>query len=1121
MKISQKILIVDDRKENLVALRQVLSEVDAEIVEAKNGNDALTATLAHDFSLAILDVQMPVMDGYELAELLRGDPKTANLPVIFVTAAYGEEIDIFRGYEAGAVDYIVKPYNPAVLLAKVRVFLDLQAAKKELARRVLDLSASEERYRTLVTTIPDIVYRIDTEGRFTFLNDAVQSLGYHPEELMGRPFSEIVFPADIESVSRRFVLPGVSGENTGDEGAPKLFDERRTGSRKTIAMEVRLVSRLARREIPGELHSSGQPIIAAEVNSSGLYADTAGGRSSSFVGTVGIIRDITKRKAAEAELNRYQQGLENLVEEKTVALKKRVGEIDCLYGVSSLFAKPSLSVDEALKSAVELIPQGYRYPETARARIVYGEREFASNGFRETMWRQSADIVLSMKVVGTVEVCYLAERSALNGQCFLKEEQDLIDELARQVTLMIERKRAHARLEHINGVLRSIRNVNRLIVTQKQRTELIQTACEKLVHTRRSLKGAWIVLTGGSTDRAVGAQAGFDDTHFSELMRQFQRGETPECFSRGQGESGANVVVDRAAVCRDCPLAGDDCGMNGGITIELNHGDHRYGYMGIAVPTEFINDEEETSLFVEIAGDIAFALASIGQEQALKEAERRYRTIFEGGSEGILVADAETGRFRYCNPALCEMLGYSERELLGLGVQDIHPTESMDRIMTDFEAMTRGESRPVMHLACLRKDGCVIHVDVLGTGSVIDDQRCIVAFYSDVTKEREMEEQLRQSQKMEAVGTLASGVAHDFNNLLTTVIGNSDLILMDTGKDHPLYELVDEIKNAGKKASVLTRQLLAFSRKQILRPEVVNLNSVVEEMGKMIHRIIGEDISLGVTDLDPGLGKVEVDVGQMEQVIMNLCANARDAMPKGGCLTIETKNVVLDEAYANTHMVTAPGPYVMLAVSDTGTGMTRDVRSRLFEPFFTTKEKGKGTGLGLSTVYGIVKQSKGNIWVYSEPEKGSTFKIYLPRIKKDSPPPREAEIVKKTFNGSETVLLVEDDEMVTKMVVKVLKKYGYHVFCAPDGEEALRILREQENVIHLVLTDVVMPGMSGGDLADEIRKIIPDLKMLFTSGYTDNAIVHHGVLDKGIPFIQKPFTPDELARKVREVLGKI
>jgi PAS domain S-box-containing protein len=264
----QTILIVDDRKANLVALRQVLSAVDAEIVEATSGNQALATTLAHNFSLAILDVQMPGMDGYELAALLRGDAKTADLPVIFMTAVYGEELDVFKGYEAGAVDYIVKPYKPAVLLAKVRVFLDLQRIQKELARRVLELSASEERYRTLVTTIPDIVCRIDTEGRFTFLNDAVRSLGYGPRELIGLPFTEIVFPADVENVSRRLVLPRFAGQRTGDEGAPKLFDERRTGSRQTLRMEVGLVSRRTGRAVQGEPHSGARPMSTAEVNSS-------------------------------------------------------------------------------------------------------------------------------------------------------------------------------------------------------------------------------------------------------------------------------------------------------------------------------------------------------------------------------------------------------------------------------------------------------------------------------------------------------------------------------------------------------------------------------------------------------------------------------------------------------------------------------------------------------------------------------------------------------------------------------------------------------------------------------------------------------------------------------------
>jgi len=387
----------------------------------------------------------------------------------------------------------------------------------------------------------------------------------------------------------------------------------------------------------------------------------------------------------------------------------------------------------------------------------------------------------------------------------------------------------------------------------------------------------------------------------------------------------------------------------------------------------------------------------------------------------------------------------------------------------------------------------------------------------DVTERKQLEEQLRQSQKMEAIGQLAGGVAHDFNNLLTAINGYSSLALQRLEDDHPIKPYIEEVKKAGDRAANLTRQLLAFGRKQILQPIALNLNGVVSDMNKMLRRLIGEDIVL-TAKLDAGVGKVMVDPGQVEQVLVNLIVNARDAMPRGGNLTIETKNVELDEEYGSKHVGVAPGKYVLLAISDTGEGMTEEVRHRVFEPFFTTKEKGKGTGLGLSTVYGIVKQSGGNVWIYSEPGRGTTFKVYLPQVVSD---PRElgeevAEVAPP--GGSETILLVEDEAVVRGLARRILEQAGYSVVEASRGDEALRFCAEHADEVDLLLTDVVMPEMSGKQLADQLKSQYPALRMVFMSGYTDESIVHHGVLDSSVEFIQKPFTPAALVRKVREVL---
>ena len=381
---------------------------------------------------------------------------------------------------------------------------------------------------------------------------------------------------------------------------------------------------------------------------------------------------------------------------------------------------------------------------------------------------------------------------------------------------------------------------------------------------------------------------------------------------------------------------------------------------------------------------------------------------------------------------------------------------------------------------------------------------------------RQSEDHLRQSQKMEAVGRLAGGVAHDFNNLMTVVMGRTELLLNRLDEADPLRRNAEEIKRTAERAVSLTQQLLAFSRKQVLTPKVLNLNSVVANMDRMLRRLIGEDIDL-VTVLGPALDRIKADPSQLEQVIMNLAINARDAMPSGGKLTIETANAYLDQPYARNHPSVLPGNYVMLAVSDNGTGMDTETQARIFEPFFTTKEQGKGTGLGLATVYGIVKQSGGYIWVYSEPGWGTTFKIYLPRVSDTVEVSEPAPVPVRAY-GSETILLVEDEAGVRELTREILQMNGYTVLEAAHGPEALEVCHQYPGTIDLMVTDVVMPQMSGAELSQQATALRPAMKVVFISGYADRAIVRHGILEADTLYLQKPFTPDALARKVREAL---
>ncbi|HEV8631507.1 MAG TPA: ATP-binding protein, partial [Thermoanaerobaculia bacterium] len=406
-----------------------------------------------------------------------------------------------------------------------------------------------------------------------------------------------------------------------------------------------------------------------------------------------------------------------------------------------------------------------------------------------------------------------------------------------------------------------------------------------------------------------------------------------------------------------------------------------------------------------------------------------------------------------------------------------------------------------------------LYAPLLDEGGAI---RGALAMLRDVSDQQALEEQLLQAQKIEAVGLLAGGVAHDFNSLLTAILGYCELAQLRVGEGSEILSDLWEIRRAAERAAALTRQLLAFSRKQVLQPEVLDPNAEVRELEQMLRRLIGEDIQLA-TLLSPGLGTVRVDRNQLQQALVNLLVNARDAMPRGGRLLIETRNAQLDEAYSRVHPGARAGSYVLIAVSDTGTGMTPEVRRRIFEPFFTTKERGKGTGLGLAMVYGVVKQSGGYIWVYSEPGHGTTFKVYLPRVDSPAEGTEEEAAAAETLGGNETVLVAEDEEVVRALVVRLLRLRGYRVIEAEGGEAALAAAADSDE-LQLLITDVVMGDFSGRQLADRLQARHPGLKVLFISGYTDESIASHGVLDPGIRLLEKPFTADVLARRVRQIL---
>jgi PAS domain S-box-containing protein len=545
-----------------------------------------------------------------------------------------------------------------------------------------------------------------------------------------------------------------------------------------------------------------------------------------------------------------------------------------------------------------------------------------------------------------------------------------------------------------------------------------------------------------------------------------------------------------------------------------------FSLAGAHSPSDYRRAIIHLALFVFVAGLIcSFNAALRSAQEGLRRSEINFRSLVTHAPYGVCRCDS-AGILLDVNPALVAMLGYaSGAELVGRNLANLYADSQQWFGLADY--LRSLQKFHGLNAEWARRDHSIISVRLSGRAFRNEAHTIFFELFAeDVTERRALEQQLRQAQKMEAVGRLAGGIAHDFNNLLMVISGYSEFLLERIGADPTLRGHAQEIANAAERATSLTRQLLAFSRKQMLAPKIVDLNGVVTENVKMLTRLIGEDIDLVMVP-GPDIGAVKADPGQIEQVIMNLAVNARDAMPHGGKLTIETANVTLDANYARFHAPVKPGDYVMLAISDTGMGMDPDTQAHIFEPFYTTKGL-KGTGLGLSTVYGIVKQSEGYIWLYSEAGKGTSFKIYLPRFSATgealATQPALAADAEQPSPGHETILLVEDEENLRRLARQSLETQGYSVIDAPDGTAAIKISQAHKGPIHLLLTDVIMPGMNGRELANQLSPTRPEMRVLYMSGYTENHIGHNGTLDEGITLLQKPFTLPALKAKVREVL---
>ncbi len=504
-------------------------------------------------------------------------------------------------------------------------------------------------------------------------------------------------------------------------------------------------------------------------------------------------------------------------------------------------------------------------------------------------------------------------------------------------------------------------------------------------------------------------------------------------------------------------------------------------------------------------------------DDALRASEARFHAAFTVSPFPSAIIDLATGDLLDVNDEFVSSFGYARTDVLGRSGSEIGMWRALDEGARIAQALRLSANLRNFETRLVTASGEIRSVVLSAESLEVGGRHCVFASWYDVTNRKQLEAQLLQAQRLESVGRLAGGVAHDFNNLLTVIQGYSEFTLLALGAEDEARHFVDEIKDAAGRAASLTRQLLAFSRRQVLQPTNFNINRTIAEIGRMLERLIGDDVQLEVRE-DPDLGTVCADKGQIEQVIVNLVVNARDAMPEGGQVLIESSNVSIDESYSELHVGASPGAYVMLAVSDTGCGMDEKTKAHIFEPFFTTKEPGRGTGLGLATVHGIVKQSGGWIEVYSEIDRGTVFKVYLPRVDADAEDAARGLDEAKADRGTETILVVEDQEKVRELAVHILRRRGYSVLEAGNAQEALAACEAHRNKIDLLLSDLVLPGTSGRELATKLAEGCRDLRVLFMSGYTEDGVLRQGILDVGLNFLQKPFTPEKLAKRVRDVL---
>jgi PAS domain S-box-containing protein len=904
-----------------------------------------------------------------------------------------------------------------LLLLVVRFSRKLEGKVRE---RTAELKNSEERYRQLVDTMHDIVYSVSADGDVLFIGPQVRRYGYTVEELISKPFQDVILPEDRDGVFRAFLRTLATGEET-----EVVF--------RVVAKGGRAVW----------FESLALPVRAADGN---------------IVSLSGMLRDITERMQSETALQESETRYRMLFASArdAILILEHDRFVDCNLAAVEMFRGNREQIVGTTPDKLspptqpDGIPSSSKALEKIRAAVQEGPQFFEWRHSRFTGETFDAEVSLNRFSAGGKTYLLAAVRDVTEQKKARKIERDAA--------------------QHWNDTFNAVSDAIFILDTEQRILQLNRAAETMLMVGNRQVKGQ----------------------HCHELVH---------CLK--EPHLNCPVTRLRQTMHRE--------------TTEMLVGDR---WLNIAVDPILTSDGRLAGI-VHSVQDITERKRAV---EALRKSEEKFAKAFQESPIVIIISSLRDGQLIEVNESFEKVVGYTRKESLGhttaeLGIW-VNPAErervvaivSTTGWMRNEEILFRSKSGDVKTCLC----SCEL--------IELDGGQCMLSAVEDITERKQMEtaraqleEQLRASQKMEAIGRLASGVAHDFNNLISVILSYTGFAMEGASDGNQLKEDLLEVTKAADRAAALTRQLLAFSRKQVLQPVVLDVNQVVLGVEKMLRRIVGEDIEF-VQKLAPDLGLTLADPGQIEQVLLNLVVNARDAMPKGGTLTIETSNVEVDEECAFVHGNAKPGSYVQMVVSDTGCGMDEQTQGRIFEPFFTTKEQGKGTGLGLSTVYGIVTQSGGSIGVCSELGKGTTFKICLPRDRAVATMVVRPVTVSERTKGTETILVVDDEEALRDVAKRSLEAADYRVLMASDGDQALLVSEQHAGDIHLLMTDVIMPRMSGRELAQALLKKRPAIKVLYMSGYTDDAISHHGVLDAGVHFLPKPFTSNDLIQKVRKVL---